>query len=406
MLKTIRRLKSEEDGAVTIIVALLLVILFGFMGLAVDVSYAFYIKTKMQGAADAAALGAASSLMRGGSANTALGVATSLATSNGFTTGISQTTVTPAIPPGANPNGSSPSYANNTSYARVRITQNTPLFFAPVMGISKTWPISANAVAGVKNSPDCLVTVAGFNINGNNTASLNNCSAAIGGNLKATNAAKIAVIGTGSIDMYSNGSINCPSCSPTPTPKSGPLPSSPTVTIPPGLGTVSDSTCASGTCSPGIYNTKLTLKNGASYTFTSGFYVFNGGISTNSAIVTSSPGGVTLYVGANQPIDLSGSLTLSAQTPSGCNAGSGVLIHQATSSISSLSLAGSKDSLNFTGIVNLPYTDITISGTSSNFTLSGSLVAHSLDLNGNMNPSASSNPCNNFVSANNVSLYQ
>ena len=405
MLKTIRRLKSEEDGAVTIIVALLLVILFGFMGLAVDVSYAFYIKTKMQGAADAAALGAASDLAHGGSAIHALGVATSLATSNGFTTGTSDTTVIPAIPPGANPDGSSPSYANDTSYARVQIVQNTPLFFAPVMGISKTWPISANAVAGIKNSPDCLVTVAGFNINGNNTASLNNCSAAIGGNLRATNKANISVIGTGSISVYNNGSIDCTSCSPKPTSRSSSLPSLPTVTIPAGLSVVSDS-CATRTCSPGIYNTKLTLTKGASYTFSSGFYVFNGGISTNSAIVTSSPGGVTLYVGANQPIDLSGSLTLNAQTPSGCSAGSGVLIHQAPSSTSSMSLAGSKDQLNFTGIVNLPYTDITISGTSSNFTLSGSLIAHSLDLNGNMNPSASSNPCNNFVSTNNVSLYQ
>jgi len=71
-----------------------------------------------------------------------------------------------------------------------------------------------------------------------------------------------------------------------------------------------------------------------------------------------------------------------------------------------MQLAGSKDLLKLDGIVDLPYTDITISGTSSNLTLYGSLIAHSLRLDGNMNPNVSSNPCNNFVSQNKVSLVQ
>lgn len=388
------------------ITALLMSIIIGLMGLAVDVSYALYNRTKMQAAADAAALGAAGSLVRGGTINSALGVAVSLATSNGYTSGVAGATVIASIPPGANPDGSIPSFVNNASYSRVKITQNTPLFFAPVLGIAKTWPVSANAVAGVKNTPDCLVTVSGFTINGTNTATLNNCSAAIGGNLRATNKAKIAINGTGNIDVYNNGTINCPSCSPTPTRKTGSAPALPTLSIPSGLSVITDTTCATRTCRPGIYNSQLTLSKGASYTFASGFYVFNRGISTNSATVTSAPGGVTLYVSANQPIDLSGTLTMSAQTPSGCTSGSGILIYQAPSNASSMSLAGSKDQLNFTGIVSLPYTNITISGSSSNFSLSGSLIARSLDLNGNMNPSVSSNPCNNFVSAGGSSLYQ
>lgn len=164
--------------------------------------------------------------------------------------------------------------------------------------------------------------------------------------------------------------------------------------------------CPSGICQPGIYNSLLELKKGRSYTFASGFYVFNKGLSTNSAIVTSAPNGVTLYIASNQPIDLSGTLTLSALAAAGCSPGSGVLIYQSPSTISSMQLVGSKDFLNLQGIVDLPYVNVIVNGTSSNLTINGSLIANSITLNGDMNPSASSNQCYNYVSENKVSLFQ
>jgi Flp pilus assembly protein TadG len=401
-----KKLWCAEKASVMVMTGLLLAILLGLMGLAVDSSYAFYARTKMQSAADSAALGAAASIANGGSTNNALLVATSLATSNGFTTGVSNAVVTPTIPPGVNPNGSSPSYIDNSNYVRVRITQNVPLFFAPVIGVASTWPVSVNAVAGVKSSPDCLLTRSGFNINGTNTATLNECSAVIGGNLSATNQSKIAINGVGDIQVYNNGTINCPSCTPKPTSKSGALPTIPTVSIPSGLTVVADPTCANKNCQPGIYNSRLTLTRNATYTFASGFYVFNKGFSTNSAIVNSAPGGVTFYVASNQPINLSGKLTLTAPITANCTPGSAVLVYQEPSTITSMALAGSNDQLNFTGIVSLPYMDITISGSSSNLVLNGSIIANSLSLNGNMNPRASANSCNNLMSNSRVVLFQ
>lgn len=406
MRRTIQRVCHEENASVIIISALLLAILIGLLGLAVDTSYAFYMRTKMQSAADAAALGAAANLANGGTASSALVVANSLGTNNGFTSGVANTVVTPSIPPGPNPNGSIPSYANNSNYVRVRITQNVRLFFAPVIGVAANWPVSVNAVAGVKSSPDCLVTLSGFRINGTNTANLNNCSAVIGGSLNATNQAKIAVTGSGDIEVYNNGSIKCPACEPTPTSKSGSMPTLPVLSIPSGLQVVSDPTCSNRYCRPGIYNSQLILAKGSTYTFASGFYLFNKGLSTNSATVTSESNGVTFYIASNQPIDLTGNLTLNAQTPVNCTPGSAILIFQAPSSLTSMDLAGSKDRLNFNGIVSLPYSDIRISGSSSNLTLNGSIIANSLTLNGNMNPSASTNECNNFVSDSRVVLYQ
>ena len=396
----------QEDGVVTLITALLLVLLIGFMGLATDTSYAFYVRTKMQAAADAAALGGVSDMLNGGTPSNAIAVARSLAAANGFSDGVAFTSVIATIPPGLNPDGSSPSYSNNSSYIRVQITQNVPLFFAPLVGFAKNWTVYGNAVAGIKSSPDCLLTLSNFRINGTNTASLDNCSAIVGGNLTATNKAKIAISGNGTTSVYNDSSIDCNSCTPIPVRRSGELPTLPIVNIPANLNIVSDVSCSSGTCQPGIYNSLLKLKKGNEYTFASGFYVFNKGINTNSAIVTSAPNGVTLYISANQPIELSGSLTLSGLAANGCSPGSGILIHQSPSTVSSMNLAGSKDILKLEGIVNLPYLDLTISGTSSNLTLNGSLIAHSIDLNGNMNPSVSSNPCYNFVSENKVSLFQ
>lgn len=406
MQMLIRKFFREDKASVMVLSGLLLAILIGLLGLAVDSSYAFYMRTKMQSAADAAALGAAANLAKGGTPSTAIAVATSLGTSNGFTSGVADTLVISTIPPGPNPNGSNPSYANNVNYVRVRISQTVPLFFASVIGVASTWPVSVNAVAGVKNSPDCLIALNGFRINGTNTASLNNCSAVIGGNLNSTNQAKIAVNGNGDIEVYNNGSINCPACTPTPIIKTGPLPALPSLSLPSGLSVVSDPTCSNRYCQPGIYNSKLTLAKGVNYRFASGFYVFNKGLSTNSAIVNSDTSGVTFYVASNQPIELTGNLTLSAQTPANCTPGSAILIFQAPSSIASMDLAGSQDRLNLNGIVSLPYTNIRISGSSSNLTLNGSIIANSLTLNGNMNPSASTNDCNNFVSSSRVILYQ
>ena len=400
--------RSQEHGVVTLITALLLALLIGLMGLAIDTSYAFYVRTKMQAAADAAALGGASDMLNGGTQNNAIGIARLLAAANGFSDGEAYTSVIASIPPGLNPDGSTPSYSTNASYIRVQITQAVPLYFAPLIGFSKNWTVNANAVAGIQSSPDCLVTMSDFNMNGSDTATLNNCSAVIGGNLSVNQNAKILINGKGTTSVYNNGSIYCKSCDPAPVKRSGALPTLPTVNIPSGLSVVSDPKCSSGTCHPGIYNDPLVLDKKSSYIFSSGFYLLNRGIDTKGANVTSAPNGVTLYVAPNQTIDLSGTLTLSALAAPGCSAGSGVLIYQGPSASlppPTMTITG-LNKWNFQGIVDLPYLDLTIKSAANELNLNGSLIAHSIDLRGNVNPGVSSNPCYNFISENKVSLVQ
>jgi hypothetical protein len=135
--------------------------------------------------------------------------------------------------------------------------------------------------------------------------------------------------------------------------------------------------------------------------------VFNGGLDTNNKIVTSGAGGVSLYIPGSQDLSLSGNLTLSAPTPAGCAVGSGVVIsHPLSGAPRTLDLNGSKVTLKLSGVVNLSADKVSIGGSSSSFTLSGTLVAHSITLNGNMYPSISENPCNNLYQIAKVSLLQ
>jgi hypothetical protein len=96
---------------------------------------------------------------------------------------------------------------------------------------------------------------------------------------------------------------------------------------------------------------------------------------------------------------MEGDINLTAYTPpdGSCVPGGGILLYQDPSvKTPALKLNGDKQNIILDGIVNLAGLDITIGGTSANIQIKGSIVANSFDLNGNMAPSVSSNPCNNL----------
>ena len=61
-----RTIKKSQRGAVIVLFALLLPVLFGFMGLGIDVGLAYVEKGKVQDIADAAALAGAAKLSADG----------------------------------------------------------------------------------------------------------------------------------------------------------------------------------------------------------------------------------------------------------------------------------------------------------------------------------------------------
>ena len=54
---------ADQDGAIGIVIALLLPVLFGFAGLAVDIGHSYAVKSQLKNAADAGALSGARALV-------------------------------------------------------------------------------------------------------------------------------------------------------------------------------------------------------------------------------------------------------------------------------------------------------------------------------------------------------
>jgi hypothetical protein len=393
------KLIRDTSGAVSIIVAILIFVLFGFLGLAVDVGYMMVQKNRLQNTSDAAALSCV--------------ILDSVEACGVFpnTNNISNNNNSLIIPlnnyqyrldtllPVPCPNT-----ATQFNCARAIASTNYTTFFMGLLG-KNTVDINAISIAGrIKPAPSCLVSISDFTINGTNVATLNNCSAIIGDELDNTNQASIVANGSNSMIMvYGDEVPNCNNCLPKPTMMTDAFPTIPTVTIPTinidgsNLIIRPGSSCTASSCPPGIYTSKVTL-NGST-TFTSGNYVFQQGFDSQKNSLQGS--GVAFYIpsGSTSGFNMEGNINLTAYTPpnGNCVPGSGIVLFQAPSVTQpSLKFNGNKQNITIDGIISLAGVDITIGGTSANIQIKGSIVANSFDLNGNMAPSISSNPCNNL----------
>jgi len=129
-----------------------------------------------------------------------------------------------------------------------------------------------------------------------------------------------------------------------------------------------------------------------------------GGFDTKNYDLSSGAGGVGLYIPGDKKLELKGAINLTAPSVSGCTEGSGIVLsHPYLASSQALTLGGGT-TVTLTGVVNLSADDITFNGLPKGLSITGSLIANSLKLNGNINPIASSNPCFNLEEAGNVVL--
>lgn len=130
-----KRFFKNEDGSVTILVALSMTVLMGFAALSVDIGMLYNQKREVQNAADAAALAGAMSLPNTGVAKT---VAKNVAEKNLLQNSALETvttTITPVTP-----------YNSKSTEIEVTITRKVKTIFAKVLGIGDS-EVSARAVA-------------------------------------------------------------------------------------------------------------------------------------------------------------------------------------------------------------------------------------------------------------------
>ncbi len=212
-MKHLRKRLKEQSGVIAIIIALLLPVLVGILGIIIDLGFAYQYKRLMQTAADAGAMAGAHWLYRGevGSLNNEVLYDTG---KNGFD-GSHGETRTINRPP------TSGDFAGKDSFVEVIISQQLPTYFMPVLGVNDM-TVAARAVAGVGGSQGCVYVLDGTEDKALEVSSGSSLSA-LGCKIKVSSCSDEALSGTSASSVIADdidvcGDYDCSGsvCDPTP----------------------------------------------------------------------------------------------------------------------------------------------------------------------------------------------
>ena len=410
-----------QRGAVLILFAVLLPILLGFAALAMDVAFVVMTKARMQNAADAAALAGASGLLAGDNLANARLTALNLANLNGYTADAS-TVVTISNPPGANPNGTTPTFAADTTYVRATIVQTVDTYFAKILGFS-TIALTATAVAAPGNlALPCMMSMASnlsgaLTITGNGTIVANNCNIVVNstsptamritGNVSVT-ASAINVVG--GYTKTGNGTISTVTTN-------APVLADPFASIPKPSFTSCTYTSffrtgnGAITLNPGTYCDGITITGNHSVAFNPGLYlVYGGGILLTGNISPISGTGVTIYNSGNGTsypygdITITGNTTVNLAAPT-TGIYSGMLMMQDPANTRDATFTGNSGST-YLGNLYFPRAGLTLTGNVSTTIPMGAVVAEDIFITGNTSFSLTNTYGNSSTTGKKINLYQ
>jgi hypothetical protein len=257
-------------------------VLMAVIGLAIDAGYLQLMKTRMQTAADAAAIGGAQELRANGSA----GLVTAGkrdASLNGFTDGANTVSVTINSPP------ASGYYTSDASAVEAIITQKISPLFMGLIGFG-TMMVKARSVARqTGNSPECMYAMdpsssGAFGLSGGTVVTVN-CGVYVNSNSEsALTVAGGSVLAATAVNLVGNYSLGGAGSTITPAPtahvwrQTDPLAG---LQAPPvGACQFTNFKLNSGTVAdipPGVYCGGMQLSGGSSGHLTGGTYILLGG---------------------------------------------------------------------------------------------------------------------------------
>ena len=380
-LAHLRRIQKEESGQALVLAGVGLVVIVAFLALAIDVGTLRYEQTKLQSAADAAAMAAALEISYCGSTHacTAMQTAAKQAlVENGFT---GSTAYTQCATPGSGltitvNNGpcslgsttNDPNYGN-TQDVEVVVSYPQPTYFARTIGVNSV-TIKVRAEAGLGNSNDCLYLSTGNTSTSANDALLVNGSATLNASCGIVDDAggTSAAIFNGNDTINSTGlyihggDINNGSntLNPSPTLHATAVSDPFSYLTPPTAGTcTSIGPYNSGpvTLNPGTY-CGLTINGSVNVTFNPGTYVFEGNVIVNGGDTISGTG-ITWYFSSGS-LTMNGSSSADLVAPT-TGTYAGILIYQNPSDTSGIILNGQSNSI-WQGSVYAPGASLTING--------------------------------------------
>lgn len=413
------RLAHDRRGVIIVMFALMLPVMLGFIGLAVEVSLWYVKHRELQSAADAASIAGMYELQDGNSTATITTVSTAEATQNGLDTG-SGDTITVNVPP------TSGAFTASSTAVEVVLTKQVALLFSGYF-LDSARTINARAVADNQSSGDaCILALnssadSALLISGNITLTID-CDLAVTSSSSkgfdvpgnsTIDANKICVKGSTNV----GGSVTFVDASPTNgcTPPSDPLSG---LATPPEAETPytcdsdhtnrdisTDTTLFSGVYCGGI---KISGSNNT-ITFNDGTYILAGGngLTVSGGGNTLNADGVTFYTTDNNgdgnyaKVDFSGNNTIDFQAPveDSDDPYSGVLFFNDPSTTSASSgvkfeVSGNNTFTNFDGVVYFPNHEISFSGNSTSTSTCGpKLLSDTVKISGNIDVYGGGSDC-------------
>ena len=359
-------------GFVLVTTVISATVLVAFVGLVVDAGYLQLVKSRMQTAADAAAIGGVEELNLGDLAGV-VAAARADSAANGFTDGVNNVTVAVHNPP------SSGAYSTDSTAVEAIVNQRVNTLFMGVLGFTST-NVGARAVARQGSSPTCMYILdpaasSAFSISGGATVRVN-CGMIVDSTsntaLSASGGASVTATAINIAGNYS--SSGGASLSPAPT-IHAPAQSDPLAYLsPPTFGACDHTNYklsggAVQTVSPGVFCGGISLSGGSSLTFNPGTYILLGGGLSVSGGSRLSGSGVTFYntkdaTHSVDSISFSGGTVASLSAPT-TGALAGILVFQDRSVTNKdSSLTGGTGCI-LTGALYFPGTAMSYSGGST-----------------------------------------
>ena len=420
-------------------VSLSCIVLFGLLGLVVDVGWGYYLKQVAQAAVDSAVLAGVTEAQNGGAVcgaggvlcqtdtacpstnvtppETDFDVACLYASTNGFPTTDSQSVKISAgsgNPPGL---GISATY-----WMTATATQTMQLSFLRVLGFSEG-TVAARATAAVtggNGGGSCMYVLdpnssASYNQPGNTTVKsacgiFVNSSASDAFTVKGTGAVSSPVIDVAGGASLSNNSTVTPAPTTGISPAVDPFASLPSPSYHGCDQSALHLTSGSYYLSPGVYCGGIQIGS-ATVNFAAGMYVLNGGglqVSSTNAAVNGS--GVTFYNTSNGysfgPLAIAGNASVNLSAPTS-GTYKGILFYQDRNILSSASSAiGGGSTEQFAGTLYMPTAQLSFAGGTASNMVTMALVVKQLNIVGNSYISA--DPTGNITGLNRttVSLVQ
>jgi hypothetical protein len=375
----------------------MMVLLFGIMGLAFDASYMYFVKRRMQTAADAAALGAAQELLRGHTDAITL-AARKDAALNQFTHATDQVDVTVNHPPISGPR------AGSSRFVEVIVAQPRPTWFLRVLQVESA-TVRARAVAGLGDADGCVYALNRDTSNQNNgffangtTNSTFQCGVFSNANFRAVGGGCVVTPTVNFTGDYSNSDDDCgPGQMDRGVPMADPVRNRYTLPAPSACGFTNykETSGPAVVLDPGVYCGGIEIGGSVpSATFRSGTYVLVGGGLKLGSGVSATGVGVTFFntfpngqTNKYEPIVINTSGTVSFSAPTSDGPTKALLFYQNPAvswSANNGSLITASSTSVFEGILYFPTTDLTYAG---NSTSSGSggytmLIAYNIKVSG------------------------